>query len=169
MGRAKLFAASGALLLALLVYAVARAGESAPRSSSTPVALQAPPAETRALEVEAEATNAGSARQALAESAPADDGSIRAPTSSEPALATLEIQVLRGDEIALDARAWLVSGYHRQLPADLRAPAPGYEPVFTTADARGVLRFEGLAPGAYRTAIELDDARSPGAPRGTVP
>jgi hypothetical protein len=88
-----------------------------------------------------------------------EDGAAPALTTAESGLAELEIQVQRGEAIAHDARAWLVSGYHRELPEDLGSPTPGIEPLLATADPEGVLRFAGLAPGPYRAAIQLADIR----------
>ncbi len=157
MVHAKKLAAVAALALVLLVYAVSLASESTPRSSSEPAQPRAPLASAAALESEDSRT--GPARESVSGAGPDEAPSDSAPAADEPALAALEIQVLRGDAVAHDTRAWLVSGYHRELPGDLRTPAPGYTPVFAAADARGVVRFDGLAPGAYRAALELDDLR----------
>lgn len=86
-----------------------------------------------------------------------DDGSLPA-TTTEGAGTTLELEVLRADGIARDARAWLVAGSLRELP-ELHPPPPGLAPTFAEADEEGVLRFTELAPGPYRVALELDDLR----------
>jgi len=71
---------------------------------------------------------------------------------------TLEIQVLRAGAPVPGGRGWLLQGERRELPVELHEAAPGYDPgalLPALADAEGVLRYSGLAPGPYRAAVEV--------------
>jgi len=157
LGTRETLAAAGALVLVLAVCAASFHL----RQASRPTRADDAPATAARLasEPELERARGESARQAVDAQPGTGDAAASASAAGEPALTTLELQVVRADGVARDTRAWLVAGYHRELPADLRAPPPGWAPVFAVADAEGVLRFPGLAPGPYRAALEVGELR----------
>lgn len=157
LGTREKLSAAGAALLLLALYAASLQLRCAPRPTRRSNA-EALPAVRYALP-EVEPAPGASGRQA--QEPEADDERVAANSSAtaEAALTTLELQVVRADGVAHDTRAWLVAGYYRELPVDLRTPPPGWAPEFAAVDDEGVLRFPGLAPGPYRALVEVGERR----------